>query len=69
MRSKKSIKMGKKYGQLTTVREVYSIKGERYRKVLCECECGNMIIVKISDLKNGNTQSCGCLSKEGSNDS
>lgn len=27
---------------------------------LCECDCGNNIEVCISDLKNGNTTSCGC---------
>lgn len=28
---------------------------------LCECECGNQKVIKGSDLKSGNTQSCGCL--------
>jgi 5-methylcytosine-specific restriction endonuclease McrA len=31
---------------------------------LCSCECGNEIIVKAFNLKNGNTRSCGCLQRE-----
>ena len=28
---------------------------------LCQCECGNNIIVKGDSLRSGNTKSCGCL--------
>lgn len=28
---------------------------------LCECECGNEVIVRQSNLTSGNTRSCGCL--------
>lgn len=31
---------------------------------LCQCDCGNQTIVKIGNLRNGNTQSCGCLRYE-----
>ena len=30
----------------------------------CKCECGNEVAVQTDNLKNGNTQSCGCLQKE-----
>ncbi len=30
----------------------------------CECVCGNTVIVKQSELLNGDTQSCGCLQKD-----
>lgn len=30
----------------------------------CLCSCGNYTVVGISELKNGNTQSCGCLNTE-----
>lgn len=33
-------------------------------KWLCECECGNQISVQTDNLRNGNTQSCGCLQKQ-----
>ena len=31
---------------------------------LCKCDCGNTTIVKGAKLRNGHTQSCGCLQKE-----
>ena len=31
---------------------------------LCQCECGNQVAVETGNLRNGNTQSCGCLQKE-----
>ena len=31
---------------------------------LCECDCGNSKVIAARNLKNGNTQSCGCLAKE-----
>jgi hypothetical protein len=31
---------------------------------LCQCKCGNKIIVQGSSLRSGNTKSCGCLNKE-----
>lgn len=31
----------------------------------CLCDCGEMAIVSVSSLRNGGTQSCGCLNKEG----
>lgn len=31
---------------------------------LCECACGNMTIVRGSNLKSGLTRSCGCLRRE-----
>lgn len=30
----------------------------------CQCDCGNIVPVRTSNLQNGNTQSCGCLQKE-----
>lgn len=33
-------------------------------KWLCQCECGNQVAVETGNLRNGNTQSCGCLQKE-----
>lgn len=31
---------------------------------ICECECGNVILVTGNNLKNGGTKSCGCLRSE-----
>ena len=55
---------GKRFGRLLVEKlEHY----DNIRKVYiweCICECGNKITVRGADLKNGNTQSCGCLQKE-----
>ena len=31
----------------------------------CKCSCGNEIVVKGIDLRNGHTQSCGCIKSKG----
>ena len=31
---------------------------------LCKCECGNEKMIRGQDLRNGKTQSCGCLQKK-----
>lgn len=48
---------GNKYSKLTVI----SYMGISYWK--CQCECGNISRVKTGDLKNGNTKSCGCTTK------
>lgn len=30
----------------------------------CTCDCGVVVTVSGSDLRHGNTQSCGCLRRE-----
>lgn len=54
---------GKHYGKLTVIsqtenREFGSVKW------LCKCECGNYCEVAGDALRQGQTQSCGCLIKE-----
>lgn len=57
---------GKKFGRLlVNQRYIDKIKDFKYKtKWFCVCDCGNKIIVNSSNLKNGNTKSCGCLQKE-----
>ena len=40
---------------------LFPVKSNGRIKWLCECKCGNLIAVQPANLKNGNTQSCGCL--------
>lgn len=48
-----------KFGKLTA--ETYCTEnGKTYWK--CKCDCGNYTIVAANNLKNGHTQSCGCIS-------
>lgn len=59
---------GMTFGRLKVVKEgeIYvSPKGARSRTWVCECECGNKILVSTSHLKSGHTKSCGCLRHEG----
>ena len=53
---------GQKFGRLTVVGYSHTKNGNSYWH--CVCECGNVTIVYGRDLKNGNTKSCGCLSRE-----
>lgn len=50
---------GHRFGKLVALE--YEIKNQKaYWK--CQCDCGNITIVAGSNLKNGHTQSCGCIS-------
>lgn len=60
---------GKKFGRLTVVERTenyISPSGKKSAQWICMCDCGNpnQIIVTTSNLKRGNTTSCGCIQKE-----
>lgn len=55
--------IGNRYGRLTVIRD----SGERRRGEilwLCECDCGNTIVLRGSSLRSGNNRSCGCFRRE-----
>lgn len=54
----KSNIQGQRFGKLVA-KSSFRKKGRR--KWLCQCDCGNEIIVDGANLKNGHTKSCGCL--------
>lgn len=54
---------GEKYNRLKVVSREKNTKGGQARW-LCKCDCGRSVIVIGVNLRNGNTQSCGCLQKE-----
>lgn len=57
------IEKGDKFGKLTVIQK--SGVTDDYRQYfLCECECGNEVIVLKNDLIHGRTKSCGCITKE-----
>lgn len=59
--------VGKRFGRLIVIeysKEYSEIKNDKQRYWKCQCDCGNITYVKTSSLKNGNTQSCGCLHNE-----
>lgn len=54
--------MNQKFGRLTVIGEAPNIKGRT--AWLCICDCENEVTVITKSLRDGNTQSCGCLHKE-----
>lgn len=52
---------GQKYGMLTVKRQAKHRKDSDLRW-LCECECGNEVIVRGCALRSGQITNCGCLS-------
>lgn len=57
---------GQKFTRLTVIRPVPKTKGRVAWE--CLCDCGNVHFSSALHLKNGHTQSCGCLAKERSSE-
>lgn len=55
--------VGQTFGRLTVLSRVKSATGRR-DSFLCLCICGKNTVVSNTHLKNGHTQSCGCLLRE-----
>ena len=55
--------LGNRYGRLLVVEEAgKNNKNKALWK--CQCDCGNIVIVIGTDLRNGHTKSCGCYQKD-----
>ena len=57
----------KVFGRLKVLKQVDNIQtpnGRSHVAWLCECECGEQIIVRGDNLRNGHTVSCGCKKRE-----
>lgn len=54
---------GNKFNKLTVIKYSRTV-GRRRTMWLCKCDCGQMVEVEGSHLKNGHTKSCGCLNRE-----
>jgi len=55
------------FGRLTCLHRVdppESVVNDGYRYYLCQCSCGNEVVVQLTHLLSGHTKSCGCLSSE-----
>lgn len=55
--------LGKTFGRLTVVSK-HPERKRAYIQWICECECGNEVVVISNKLRSGHTRSCGCLQKE-----
>ena len=54
--------IGQRFGKLVVKEKAPSRKGRGFW--LCQCDCGNIKEIRTDALKEGKTQSCGCLHKE-----
>jgi hypothetical protein len=61
-----SLHGGEVFGRLTVIEFSHTFKygSHAVRVMRCQCECGNSVEVKTSNLKSGNTNSCGCYQKQ-----
>lgn len=58
---------GQRFGRLVALRRapLPAVGANRERNGwLCQCDCGNQVVVRTRCLKSGDTQSCGCLHAE-----
>ena len=53
---------GQRFGRLIALKPTTKASNRTY-KWLCQCDCGNFVEVRGERLRNGATQSCGCLGK------
>jgi hypothetical protein len=60
------------FGRLTTLGPKFALpagnKGKYTSYQICDCSCGNSVIVSCGDLKKQHTQSCGCLHRQRSSE-
>lgn len=54
--------VGNTYGRLTVLKRANYTKNGKIVWT-CQCQCGNIVDVRGTDLRNGYTLSCGCFSK------
>ena len=54
---------GQKFNKFTAIKRAGKDKTGR-ALWLCKCDCGNIVTVRLTDLRTGRRKSCGCLRKE-----
>lgn len=52
-----------RFGRLTVLDDKILVPNRGY-KYLCQCDCGNKLYVRVDNLLNGTTKSCGCIHDE-----
>ena len=63
-RNKRVVELtGQRFGRLTVLHRAPRRPDGRARWV-CRCVCGRESVVDTKSLRSGNTQSCGCLSRD-----
>lgn len=64
--SRNLCKVGEKYGQLTILKnwsQKFENRKSKERVCECKCDCGEIVIVRGTYIRNGHKRSCGCLQK------
>jgi len=62
MKGKADNLINRRFGRLTVICRAGTNGG--HSTWLCECSCGERLIVQSHQLKTGNTKSCGCLRRD-----
>ena len=60
-------RIGQRYGRLTVIGigdPKYTVGGHKEATAICQCDCGNIVTVRIQAIASGNTTSCGCFRHE-----
>lgn len=52
------VKPKDEYGELTVIKEV-EVSAAGKRQVLCKCQCGQQVVVRLGHLRSGHSQTCG----------
>ena len=61
----KQAMIGETFGKLKVLQMIENERSKEGNFIWeCQCECGNVLKVSTSNLKSGNTTSCGCTRKE-----
>ena len=55
--------IGQKFNRLTII-GYDGVNNDHKMLAKCKCDCGNIHIATLRDIKNGHVKSCGCLQKE-----
>lgn len=59
--------VGQRFGRLIALERFVEFNARANKNVTyykCKCDCGNSTTVRYSNLKNGCTNSCGCIKRE-----
>lgn len=54
---------GQRFGKLVAIKEIYRKNKQVYWQ--CRCDCGNLTVKSVRQLKSWKVQSCGCLKSKG----
>lgn len=56
-------RLGERHGRLVVIAKRGRTEA-RETLVECACDCGKTVVVKLKNLRSGNTRSCGCIANE-----